>query len=292
MVFFTQIRSPTERRGLRKWQPKISMTSLCRILAIAAFAAVGWPSDAGAAYQIMGLIASAGAVPLTCSRGECSAEFSSFCLQPDRASPPRGAQYYAIGGAGITVIGTTVAGRTLTITRADDLRITAQRGHNAVRISISDATLSALGLKSIAIDVGEGVSLVPEPIVGDPNPQTEVDIALATGPLRVLGSRIVDRGGDTTMAARLTNDLINALPEGGRVGPDVRDGLWDAAARARLLPAVTPGARKLARGAYELCRAKSAGGSILTLRQCLGSRHDRFLGALNNAYWDMLKLGS
>ncbi len=268
------------------------MTSSFRILVIAAFAAVGWPSGAGAAYQIIGLIASAEAVPLTCSRGACSAEFSSFCLQPNRASPPRGARYHAIGGTGITIVGTTVDGRTLPMTRADDLRITAQRGHNAVRISVSVATLRALGLKSVAIDVGEGVSLVPEPIVGDPNPQTEVDIAIATGPLRVLGSQIVDHGGDTTMAARLTNDLINALPEGGRVGPDVRDGLWDDATRARLQPAITPGARELARGAYEHCRADLASGSIFTMRQCLGSRHDRFLGELNNEYWDRLKVGS
>ncbi len=268
------------------------MTSLFRILVIAAFAAVAWPSGAGAAYQIIGLIASAEPVPLTCRGGECSAEFSSFCLQPNRASPPRGARYRAIGGTGITIVGTTVDGRTLPMTRADGLRITAQRGHNAVRISVPVATLVALGVESVAIDVGEGVSLVPEPIVGDPNPQTEADIAIATGPLRVLGSRIVDHGGDTTMAARLTNDLINALPEGGRVGPEVRDGLWDDATRARLQPAITPGARALARGAYERCRANLAGGSIFTLRQCLGSRHDRFLGELNNEYWDKLKVGS
>ena len=268
------------------------MTSLFRIFVIAAFTALGWPSDAGAAYQMMGLIASAGAVPLTCSRGECSAEFSSFCLQPNRASPPSGARYHAIGGTGITIVGTTVDGRTLPVTLAGDLRITAQRGHNAVRISVSAATLRAQGLETIAIAVGEGVSLMPEPIVGDPKPQTEVDIAIATGTLRVLGSRIVDHGGDTTIAARLTNDLINALPEGGRVDPEVRDNLWEEATRVRVQPATTPRAWELARGAYEHCRARSADGAILTLRQCLGSRHDRFLGELNNEYWDRLKLGS
>ena len=268
------------------------MSSHFRVLAIAVFAVASWPSAAGAAYQIMGLIASAGAVPLTCLRGECSAEFSSFCLQPHRASPPSGARYSAVGGAGITIVGTTLDGRTLPISRVDDLRITAQRGHNAVRISISLATLRALDLKSVAIEVGEGVSLVPEPIVGDANPQTEVDIAIATGPLRVLGVRVVDHGGDTIIAARLTNDLINALPRGGRVDPKVRDGLWGDATPAWVQPSITPGARKLARGAYEQCRANMARGSIFTMRQCLGSRHDRFLGELNNEYWDLLKIGS
>ena len=262
------------------------MTSLLRVLAIAALTAVGWPSDARAAYQIMGLVASAGAVPLTCSRGECAAEFSSFCLQPDRASPPRGAQYYAIGGAGITVIGTTVAGRTLTIARADDLRITAQRGHNAVRISISAATLSALGLKSIAIDVGEGVSLVPKAIAGDPKPQTDVDIALATGPLRVLGSRIVDRGGDRVDAARQTARLINALPRDGRASEATRKGIWQT---VDLSPA-EPG-HALVESGFDLCYDVTRSG-LMSLRQCLGSLHDRLISKLNVEYWKAVETGT
>ena len=268
------------------------MHAFVRIFALAAIAAAGLPAAAGAAYQIMALMASNGAVPLTCSRGECAAEFSSFCLQPDRASPPRGAQYYAIGGEGVTIVGTTADGRTLSMARTDDLRITALRGHNAVRISVPVATLGTLGLVSVAIEVGEGVSLTPEPIVGDPNPQTAADIAIATGPLRALGSRIVDHGGDATVAARLTNDFINALPERGRVSSDVRDGLWHDVVRVRSRPAMTPGTEAVMRRGFEHCRARSAGGSFSTMRQCLGSMHDRFMGAPNNAFWDRLGLGS
>ena len=268
------------------------MHSFVRILALAVFAAAGWPSGAGAAYQMMALIASDGAVPLTCSRGECAAEFSSFCLQPYRASPPRGAQYYVIGGEGVTIVATTADGRTLSMARTHDLRITALRGHNAVRISVPVATLRTLGLVAVAIEVGEGVSLVPEPIVGDPDPQTERDIAIATGPLRALGSRIVDHGGDATVAARLTNDFINALPERGRVSPDVRDGLWNDVIRGQSRPAMTPGTEEAMRRGFEHCRAMSAGGSFVTMRQCLGSMHDRFMGEPNSEFWDRLRLGS
>ncbi len=268
------------------------MHSFVRILALAVFAAAGWPTGAGAAYQIMALIASNGAVTLTCSRGECAAEFSSFCLQPDRASPRRGVQYYVIGREGVTIVGTTPDGRTLSMAPTGDLRITALRGHNAVRISVPVATLRTLGLESVAIEVGEGVSLVPEPIVGDPDPQIERDIAIATGPLRVLGSRIVDHGGDATVAARLTNDFINALPERGRVSPDVRDGLWNDLIRARSRPAMTPGTEEAMRRGFEHCRATSSGGSFITMRQCLGSLHDRFMGEPNTEFWDRLKLGS
>ena len=268
------------------------MHSFVRILALAVFAAAGWPSGAGAAYQMMALIASDGAVPLTCSRGECAAEFSSFCLQPYRASPPRGAQYYVIGGEGVTIVATTADGRTLSMARTHDLRITALRGHNAVRISVPVATLRTLGLVAVAIEVGEGVSLVPEPIVGDPDPQTEREIAIATGPVRALGSRIVDHGGDATVAARLTNDFINALPERGRVSPDVRDGLWNDVIRGQSRPAMTPGTEEAMRRGFEHCRATSAGGSFFTMRQCLGSMHDRFMGEPNSEFWDRLRLGS
>ena len=268
------------------------MHSFVRILALAVFAAAGWPSAAGAAYQMMALIASNGSVPLTCSRGECAAEFSSFCLQPYRASPPRGVQYNAIGGEGVTIVGTTADGRTLSMARTDGVRITALRGHNAVRISVPVATLRTLGLVAVAIEVGEGVSLVPEPIVGDPDPQTERDIAIATGPVRALGSRIVDHGGDATVAARRTNDFINALPERGRVSPDVRDGLWNEVIRAQPRPAMTPDTEEAMRRGFEHCRAMSAGGSFVTMRQCLGSMHDRFMGEPNNEFWDRLRLGS
>ncbi len=268
------------------------MHSLIRILALAAFAAAGWPGGAGAAYQIMALIASNGTVPLTCSRGECAAEFSSFCLQPDRASPPRGARYYAIGGEGVTIVGTAADGRTLSMAPTDGLRIIALRGHNAVRISIPVATLGTLGLVSVAIEVGEGVSLVPEPIVGDPEPQTEADIAIATGPFRALGSRVVDHGGDAMVAARLTNDFINALPERGRVSPDLRDGLWNDVVRAQSRPAMSRATEGAMRRGFEHCRASSASGSFITMRQCLGSMHDRFMGEPNNEYWDRLRLGS
>ncbi len=268
------------------------MHAFVRILALAVFAAAGWPSAAGAAYQMMALIASNGAVPLTCSRGECAAEFSSFCLQPDRASPPRGAQYYAIGGEGVTIVATAADGRMLSMARTDGLRITALRGHNAVRISVPVATLRTLGLVAVAIEVGEGVSLVPEPIVGDSDPQTERDIAIATGPLRALGSQIVDHGGDATVAARLTNGFINALPESGRASPEVRDGLWKDLVRAQSRAAMTTGTEEAMRRGFEHCRAMSSGGSFITMRQCLGSMHDRFMGEPNNEFWDRLKLGS
>jgi len=47
-------------------------------------------SPAQAAPQILGLIASADPVPMTCVDGTCTAELSSVCLQQHRPTPPTG----------------------------------------------------------------------------------------------------------------------------------------------------------------------------------------------------------
>lgn len=245
-------------------------------------------AGAGAAPQVLALVASNEAVPLICRNGECAAEFSTFCLQPERASPVEGMVYNAVGGAGIRLVATTRDGATVTL--ADDaLRITTARTHTAVRLAVPVEVMHRRGLKTVAAVIGERVSLVPEPYPGDPRPLSEIDIAIATGPLRALGSRLVDEGGETVAAAGLANRLISALPERGRAEPAVREGLWNAAIGAG--PAAREGAAALAREAYDECRARTMGG-MTTLRQCLGSAHDHFIGDLNNVYWEAVKTGS
>ncbi len=268
------------------------MRSLFTVIALAMMTLVGATKSADAAYQLLALIASNETVSLDCRGGDCAAEFSVFCLQPTRASPPTGVRYHPIGGDGITIVGARADGRTVEIPANDQLEIIALRTHNAVRISLPVEMLGALGVTMVALRVGANVSLVPDPIVGDPYPQTDWDIAAATGPLRELGTRLVDNGGDAAIAARMTNDLLNRLPDRGRTTPAVRDTLWNDAAQGWTQRTVTDGARERARVGYEWCRDKVAYGSFFNMRQCLGSKHDQLIGELNNAYWDALKVGS
>lgn len=247
-------------------------------------------AGAGAAPQVLALVASKGPVPLVCRNGECAAEFSAFCLRERRRSPVPGTIYHAVGGEGIRITAVTADGSTVTLPEDVGLRIATARTHAAVRLSVPVAALLAKGLTRVAVAVGRGVSLVPEAVPGDPMPQSAQDLTIATGTLRALGSRIVDEGGDRVAAARLTNRLINVLPERGRARRDVRDSLWN-----RVIGEPAPwqgsGGPALARGAYEDCRARTDGG-FMTLRECLGSAHDHLIGRLNNEYWDATKLGS
>ena len=41
-----------------------------------------------------------------------------------------------------------------------------------------------MGAVSVALEIGERVALVPMESIGDENPQTEADIAIALGPQR------------------------------------------------------------------------------------------------------------
>lgn len=51
-------------------------------------------TQAGAAPQILGVIASAGPVELRCDHRECGAQFTSYCLEQRRHSPDQGTPYY------------------------------------------------------------------------------------------------------------------------------------------------------------------------------------------------------
>ncbi len=267
------------------------MRSFLGFVTVALAAFVGTTHAANAAYQVLALVASNDIVPLDCRGGECAAEFSSLCLQPTRGSPPRGVRYRAVGGDGITIVATTTDGRRVELAGNDHLQVVALRSHVAVRISLSVDKLEALGLKTAALRVGANVSLVPEPIIGDANPQTARDIEVATGPLRRIAARMAYEARDTVMAAGMANDFINRLPARGRLEPAAREALWRQVTRKSTQRVVTDAARERARGAYARCLDTSLA-QYFTMRQCMGSMHDRFLGELTNDYWDALKVGS
>ncbi len=267
------------------------MRSFLGFVTVALAAFVGTTHAANAAYQVLALVASNEVVPLDCRGGDCAAEFSALCLQPTRGSPPRGVRYRAVGGDGITIVATTTDGRRVELAGNDHLQVVALRSHVAVRISLSVDKLGALGLKTVALRVGANVSLVPEPIIGDANPQTPWDIEVATGPLRRIAARMAEAAPDTVMAAGMANDFINRLPARGRLEPAARESLWREVTRKSTQRLVTDAARERARGAYARCLDTSLA-QYFTMRQCMGSMHDRFLGELNNAYWDELKVGS
>ncbi len=157
------------------------------------------PGDAPAAPQALALLASNGAVPLTCAGVACRTELSAFCLQQERAMPLPGTKYSAVDRDRLTLVITAADGAERRLPAPFYVEITSARMYTAVTISISEHELANLGAVSAAIEVGDGATLVPDPVVGDPLPQTVSDIKAASGPIRAAGTRIVDHGGEAAV---------------------------------------------------------------------------------------------
>jgi hypothetical protein len=244
-------------------------------------------SPARAAPQPLGLVATNGPVPLTCFAGQCTAEFTSFCLQQGRSIPLPGTAFRAVGDD-FTLIAIAADGKTRRLPAAAHLTIMNQRGFASIRLAISEHALKTLGAVRAAVEVGAGVTLIPVAVAGDPDPLTDLEIATVTGPLRELADRIVDNAGAEAEATRLISRLINGLPEIGRVGPDVGDPLL----REQLSRSdVGPETAALAAQAYGTCRRRAEAGLYYNLRRCLEQQHDEQVLRLNRRYWQSI-LGS
>ncbi len=270
-------------------------------LVLAALVALG-SGAAQSAPQALALVATEGTVGLTCEGRECSAEMTSFCLDAGRFAPPQGTAYRLAGRGLIRLIATTEDGRALALDARSHLRFESARRHLAVRVSVDRAALAALGVTQAEIEIAENVALLPVPRPGDPDPITETEAALLTGPLRHVGSLVVDGNAERMQAARVTSRMINLLPARGGAGSamseagvgDVAAGeaLWRRATAASSVDSLSPAARTRARGAFELCRFVGTVGGPSSLRRCLQEQHDGFVDFLNSKFWEAVKTGT
>ncbi|MEH6546129.1 MAG: hypothetical protein V7701_06870 [Sneathiella sp.] len=267
-----------------------SRARLSRSTALAFLATPLFAFSSIAAPQIMAVASTDLDIPVTCEGVECSVELSSICLQEHRGSPYPGTAYYVHGDTNFQLTGVTETGQEIQLSSVD-LKVEAARGHNAVKVVFKEMAIRKYGPMSVRISVPENMSIVPLPIANDVNPQTDADIALATGPLRQLASTIVDDNTQKRDAAELLNQTINRLPWDGRASDGER---LAAEAEYRKILATAPfsvRAKANADAVMKECAVRTYAGT-LTLRQCLGSWHDRLLGKLNTKYWNQLKTGS
>jgi len=254
-------------------------------LAVAPLLALG-ATQAVAAPQILGVIASAGPIELRCDYRECGAQFTSYCLEQRRHSPDQGTPYYIHDTATVTLEGVREDGTVVALDVAGLLTVSTERGHSAIRMSVSKSILREFDLAAVRLSIGDNATLVPEAIAGDRRPHTEADIALAAGPLSALAKQVMMRGFTKIDAARVTASLINALPARGRTTELVRAAVWQEVSP----DAATPG-YELARQGFERCYDATFVG-LSSLRQCLGSVHDKFISELNVNYWQSIETGS
>ena len=206
---------------------------LLSLMTAAIFGIVPW-TEARAEPQVLALLATSEATPLTCAGGECFAEFTAFCTEPKRNSPYHLTDYQLIEGADdVQVFAKTADGAPVTALVSRHLRFTSARGFAAVRVSIDESVVRRLGAAHVSLSVGRSVALAPVPSPKYHRPHDAGEIALAAGPRRARGEMIVDRGGVPREVAALTNRLINALPENVKVTEARRQSLWHTTVSAQ-----------------------------------------------------------
>ena len=245
-------------------------------------------APAHAAPQALGLVASNGApTMLDCNGIECSALFSAFCLQEARPAPSQGDAYAPAPGSAVTLLVTRADGSTLRLPGAAYLRFSTLVGFTSMRIALPRTSLSELGAVAVAVEVGPRATMLPVPVAGDRNPQSEAEIALATGPLRAAGEAAFDRPGPTADAARLTGLMINGLPQNDFANGASDDGIWRQAVTPATAAANAEGVA-LARRTLDDCRLAVEAKAAFSLRGCLVLRHADLMSGANHKFWESL----
>ena len=250
------------------------------------------PSARAAEPQILGLVASNGPMPMVCDDRDCAVDLSAFCMQERAPVPPPRTPYEVAEGHtdAITIVARTAAGRIVHVPAARIADFVSARGNRAVRMSVPMQSMAALGLTDIAVEVGPMASLVPQTLALSDDPAVQSEIALVTGPLRQVADRLVDQGGPGTVAALITNRLINAIPEADGGDVDDRGLLWSKIVGEGDAVWEDREGLEMAEDAYQRC-AGLPGGGFISFRQCLAARHDIFLSPQNRAYWDAVESG-
>jgi hypothetical protein len=251
--------------------------------------------SAEAAPQALGLVASLAPTPMLCTDKGCRADLSAFCLQQQRADPKPGTVYHMAPGTRVTLVVTGHDGRRTRLDGTRYLSFTDDRGFVSITARLAPDTLAKLGalagldVAAVAIDIGPDASLLPAATAGDPNPQAEDELALATGANRAKAAQFFDQTGRDADAIRLTNAMLNALPDGSRSRGDTDGHLVDQAlGQYDGLPIDHDGA-VLAQDIHRACVQKTdVTHQVDSMRSCLEGSHDILSTHVNIDFWNSL----
>lgn len=250
-----------------------------------------WPQVVQPAPQILGLMATLVPQPLVCRGDECTADLASYCLQPDRGEPWPGHPYEAALGSNVTLVGQSSDGSDVRIDATAYARFTANVAMTAVRVSVDRKVLDDLGVSQLALQVGARVSLLPVPQAGDPRPQSQAEIAQATGVSRDMGVEFFEDGGPVGMTARVNAALLTQTPKNDRLTSGERRRLWDQAIGADLKAAASPEGLQQSRRTYEACLEAMDSGITFSMRDCIERRHGGMVRKRSRELGNTLRTG-
>ncbi len=243
--------------------------------------------------QVLGLVAHATPIPLTCEDGSCTALVSSFCLQEDRPAPGDGQRYQTAGAGDVTLVVRKRDGSVNEFSAAGLIDYESEGHFTRTRVSMDASRLASLDAAEVAVRIAPMVSLIP--VTEDPVAQAVVerDMETALGAPRFVAERFFAAGTPRADAAVTMTHMINFLPaavSGGvdpnAIDPTKREALWNHVTTSGAVKGLSVEGIERARGELERCGQFADMGIKLTLRGCLESSHDHTMREVNDAFWD------
>jgi hypothetical protein len=242
--------------------------------------------------QVLGLVAHATPVPLTCAGGTCQALVSSFCLQEHRPPPADGQVYETAGAGDVTLLVRKADGSTREFSGAGLLAYVSDGHFTRTRITMDSARLASLDATEVSVRIAPMVSLVPVTDSALPAAMAERDLETAYGEPRFTAADFFHPGKARPDAAVTLTRMINRLPaamSGGvdpnAIDPFKRAALWSHVAETGGLAGLSADGVARAKSELDRCGQFAEMGFKLTLRGCLESAHDRTMREVNDELW-------
>ena len=264
------------------------------VAAVSLLGAAMFAAPAAGAPQAL-LVATGGGVTLFCEHGECAADLTTICLQPDRDMPRRGEAYTVVADGdannALVFVGHRADGTVVDLPSAVAVRIAAERHYLAVRVSVEKAALEQHGIVQVIVRAVGHPVLAPVPVPGDARPLAAEDVVQALTTLRPVALKTLGGHEDAVAAARIMRDTANALSRKRYTRQPEHEAAWNAAQTpGERGQAISEQAQTMARDAFESCAPFSH--TYFPVRRCLTDRHDGVMQRINDAYWTSLQFGS
>ncbi len=247
--------------------------------------------NALAAPQILGLVATKKPTPLVCTDGVCSAQFLAFCLQQHRKTPEPGTAYKPADGTRLSLTVTGSDGIARVIAVDQKVKIRSTRGFTAVAISLPESVVRSLGKGSAALSVVPMASALPVSNGEGAEPRTRAEIETYTKIFRPAAEQAAERDSGELAAARILNRMMNDMPAGRRIGSAEARRIWKNVV-GREESAETSKHVQRTQKVLDRCSYYYRYGSILDMRDCVGSHMDQFIADVTQRVWKSLRPGS
>lgn len=239
---------------------------------------------AKAAPQVLAVLSTGNGAALTCEDGVCSASLSTYCLQQHRSPPDMGAPYHAANPTSFKLVFEMLDGTEKSVLAPNMLTYHAERGYKSVEVAMSEGVLKEQGAVSARLMVGPKASLIPNPVEGDLDPLSQAEIALAVGPSRVMGSRLVD-GSPEAHVARAMGVMLRAIPEWRGWPQSTREGLWEMIEGVAQRENVSTEEYTRIKSQFESCAESYEQRKFFGIGYCIRQTHDDEILKLNKTYW-------